>query len=407
MKRTTLLASTILVALAACEERTDVEREVALPAEGAEEADPTPLGDPGAADKPIGEPGEERSDVAEERRELEKARRELEEERRELDKDREKEPVAGTTGSEGKRSATVGEGGALSHMPQGCKGLLHAQASKLGELPGAKQHLMPAIEEVRRSNASVENTIAILKDGGIESAKDVDEMALCVIDAPTMAEARQGQQSMMKNTNIVIAMTGDFKQGELVPALLKRAGADAKELEIGGIEVFRDESRNLFIGQADDGTIIAAADRDAFSKAVSGDGDYDLPTKNAFALLLPEGTMQTLLDQFGDPAAKKLGADVERAIFTFDPDGDKLSLRIEMPDHTRAAELGGVFKARIAQWEAKAGETQDATERRFAEVLKNAETQYEEDVVILNVSVKDEQIESGMKNLAEQVRALK
>lgn len=381
MKRTIIIASAALVALAACEERGGIERERT----GLEEREPAP--------EPYQRPGEQAQ------REVEKEGEEGREKIGEVRKEGEERERVGGVGSD-EKEPTAGRTGALGHLPEGCKAVSHADVAQLSNLPGAKEHLIPAFQEARRGNKNLQQTFALLKDAGIDSTKDVQSIALCVMDVPS---GQEGTTSRMANSSAVVVMTGTFPKDELTSALEKRGGADMEKLDIGGVDVFHDKNRDLYVGQADDGAIIAASGRDNFEKAIEGGGEYALSADQAFGLLLPASTIENVLTRRGDPTAKRLAGKVERSTVTFDASTKELSLKVDMPDHTQAAELGGVMKAVQEQW--RSNPPTEPQEKRIANNLDDASVSYDDDVVNLTVKVEDREIESLMKNLAEQVRS--
>jgi hypothetical protein len=391
MKRTLIVASTVFIALTACKDRDEMERERIRQAE---RVPVTPRTEP---EIPYDVPRTEGDrEEMERQRALEQAPA-VGERKPETDVGEGDEKIAGEKSIAEKTPTEMTK--AAAHLPKDCKAVAHADVSQLMELPGAKEHLLPAFRE-SKGHPEVNATMAVMKDAGID-AKNIDAIALCAKELPTRQPVRGAEKEIRENTRVVMVMTGDFPKDQLVPALSKRGGGESIEIE--DMSVFHDKGRNLFVGQTDDGTAIAASDREGFEQTLSGGGDYGLPTKDAFSIVLPASTMQEVLGRFGDPAAKRLAAEVERSMLTFDNTKKELTLSMDMPDHTQAAELGGVFKAVQEQWKAKAPE--DAQEKRLAEILKEATIAYDDDVVKVTIAVKDDQIEAIMKNLGDQVRA--
>ena len=291
----------------------------------------------------------------------------------------------------------------LGHLPQGCKAISHLRTAEIANLPGAVDYLLPAVWDVKSRNQEVSDIANAFLDAGIVSPKDLQEVAVCVLDAPTAKEAMNEPRSVSRKTDVVVLAKTTAKQGQLVAELRKKRGAQSETVNIDGLDVFHDTARDLYIGQTDDGTIIGGVDRATFKKAMKGGGDYRVPAEASISLLFPRETVSYVIGRFGDPAAKKLAGDVERSAIVFDAKTKELALRVDMPDHTRAAELGGLFKARLETWKAQA--PADQTEVRFASLLRDAKVDYQDDVLVLKVPVSDEQIEATMKNLAEPFTA--
>ncbi len=291
----------------------------------------------------------------------------------------------------------------LGHLPPGCKAITHLRTADIASLPGAVEYLLPAVWDAKSKNQEISDLANAFLDAGITSPKDMEAIAVCVMDAPTAKEAWDDPKAVSRKTNVIVAAKTTAKQGELVAALQKKRGTTSEIVAIEGLDVFHDTTRGLFVGQTDDGTIIAGVNRDTFAKSVQGGGDYRVPADAAVSVLFPRETVTYVIERFADPAAKTLASDVERSAIVFDSKAKQLALRVDMPDHTRAAELGGLFKARLETW--KTQPPADPIEARFAMLLRDGAVGYEDDVLVLTVPVTDDQIEATMKNLAQPFTA--
>lgn len=378
MKRTILIGSTFLVTTFACREPEQERRTREEPVTRTEPAPPVDRGETARTEQ---QPTESKESIA--AREAAEAAKEK-------------------AAKEAEEAAAALKQSALGHMPEGCKAVTHLRTTELATLPGAMEHLLPAVWDAKSKDQEISDLANAFLDAGIVSPKDLESIAICVMDAPTAKEAMEDPKAVQRKTDVVVAAKGTAPKGQLVKALAEKRAATGEILQMEGIDVFHDKERNVYVGQLDDGTIIGGLNPTTFTKGMKGGGDYKMPMEPALAIVFPKDTVTYVIDRFADPAAKKLAADVERSAIVFDAKQKQLALRVDMPDHTRAAELGGLFKARLETWKAQA--PTDPMEARFASLLKDANVGYEDDILVMQVPVSDEQIEATMKNLSQPFR---
>lgn len=364
MKARTIIASSMLVALTmACEERTEDTTRQPAPREA--------------------ERTEEHGDALEERAEERAERRE-----KRLDEEAEKK-------ADKEEEAKTASNGAMSHLPADCQAVARIDMAKLLELPGAKEHVVSALEKTaNQSESRLGQVNSVLEEMGVEPTKDVKEVALCAKELPA--------QGKLADANLVVAVSGDFPSDKLVSTLMERGKGNVEKVQVNGAEAVHDTKRDVFVGQTDDGTVIAARSRDAFDKAVSnGDarGDYKLPDDTAVSLMLPSQAIERILEASKDAGLKKLLTDAKRATLVLDASGTTLTLRVEMPDEQSASELGGAMKASLERMR-----SQPSNQQAFGKHLDRADVSYDGAATVLEMKVPKEQVEALMRDLAAEIR---
>ncbi len=357
MKARTIIASSMLVALtAACDERTEDTLRMPAPREAERTEEKA---------EPKAEPKAEQ----------------------ETDKPAEKAE---------EKQAAVSADGAMSHLPADCKAVARIDMAKLLELPGAKEHVVPALEKTAdQSETQLGQVNAVLEEAGIEPTKDVKEIAMCAMELPAPG-------AKLVDAKVIVAASGEIPKDKLVPTLMEKGKGRVEKVQVGDSEAIHDTKRDVFLGQADDGTVIAARSRDAFEDAIEiseAKTDYALPEGEAVSLMLPTESIGRMLEASNDAGLQKLLKDAKRATLVLDAAGATLTMRVQMPDEEKATELGGVMKTNLERLRAD-----PANKAAFGKHLDRADVSYEADTTVLEIPVPKEQVEALMRDLANEIR---
>ncbi len=193
---------------------------------------------------------------------------------------------------------------AHEHLPATCDIVARADVGQIQALPSFQARVKPVLDELSSEATALDDPDmadlrSFLIDARLDPARDVDEVAFCVIDP-------------VGGAKFAVIVGGMFAADGVVDAAAKR-GESSERVNIGGRPVVKSKSKKggapVYLGQAEDGAIVFSND-EALLTATLPRSDahqavYKLPLDKELSLVVTSALMTKQAERIkANPFAK-------------------------------------------------------------------------------------------------------
>ncbi len=263
------------------------------------------------------------------------------------------------------------------HLPADCDVLVHVNLDQILGHPSIKKEIVPKLDAALKrppQDPGGKGAQEFLKKTGIDPLKDLKTLSFCA------------RKPASKKPSFVATLGGSLTPGTVAQAAVASMPQQFKLLKVAGLDAAR-AGKLQYVGQAKDGVILVAnaeAMFEAGTKSDKGAEALKLPVDKTLALLINEATLKAAAKNSQAGPLDAHLAKAQRLQVLVDAATGAIEGRIQMPDATSAAELGGAIKAGINQ---SKGQAIPGVPPMLAGNLQKTEISYSGNDVILKLTI--------------------
>jgi hypothetical protein len=278
---------------------------------------------------------------------------------------------------------------ATKHMIDGCLVAVRIDVSKLVGNPSFQAEIVPTLDAMLATAAPKEKDFAefqtFLKDTGVDYKKSINDVVICVSDIKDA------------NHKYAVIVGGSMKPDTVAEALAKSDKKGTLE-DLDGHKVLVEP--NAVIGQAPDGVVIVAGDKDMFKKISSSTGAASSPLDGSkyLSFSLNEQAVSTMMAGAGKKAEPF--AMVKKANGFVDLDAPKIELVADCGTPDDAKKLDSLVTLMKDELVKKA----DSAPPGVADSLKAMTSHMDGSNVVIDIAAPKDALDKGMKALGDLLK---